>query len=69
MQQPGNRPGAFRLRVAISAMTLAIWAVATIPAAADDAVETRQLVEISAAQCLRTASPSARSLGHGLDEP
>ena len=48
MQQPGNRPGAFRLRVAISAMTLAIWAVATIPAAADDAVETRQLVEISA---------------------
>ena len=45
MQQPGNRPGAFRLRVAISAMTLAIWAVATIPAAADDAVETRQLVE------------------------
>ncbi len=47
MQQIGDRRRGSRLRsrVVLSVLTLGIWAIGTMPAAADDATEARQLVE------------------------
>ncbi len=47
MQKTGDRRRSFRLgsRVVLSALTLGIWAITAMAAAADDAVEARQLAE------------------------